>query len=66
VSISPLTEDGKLYNPAGAYAHHDSAILISWRGRISRDGRQLSILREPRAEWMNPRWRNWTAGEFCW
>jgi hypothetical protein len=34
VSISPLTEDGKLYNPVGAYTYHDSAILIgSWRGK---------------------------------
>ena len=32
-SISPLDDAGKLYNPAGAYTFHDSAVLIgSWRG----------------------------------
>jgi hypothetical protein len=31
---TPLTEDGKLYNPTGAYTYHDAAILIAtWHGK---------------------------------
>jgi len=32
VQISPLGEDGKLYNPTGAYTYHDAAVMIgTWR-----------------------------------
>ena len=34
VSVTPLTEDGKLYNPTGGYTWHDSGVIRGrWRGK---------------------------------
>ena len=33
VAITPLDENGNLYNPTGAYTYHDAAVLIGrWKG----------------------------------
>ena len=34
VAITPLDENGNLYNPTGAYTYHDAAVLIGrWKGK---------------------------------